>query len=539
MGSFTTNGITSLDLIAAKGVLERLPTLGSWLFVGITIFYISLAIYRLYFHPLATFPGPPLMAATGIPWLVQSYITGTFMWRVRELHEKYGKVVRIAPNRLAVDGSVGWSDIYAHRPGASEFSKFPGFFGPDGHKTIVGAMNKEDHRRYRRALAHAFSETVMHEQEPLITYYVDLFIRRLSDESRNGASFDLLNWLNFVTFDVVGDLSFAHSFNSLENRTGHPWIENMTTGVLGGAYNRLLDEVPLALPAVFLHIRSAVKAFWDNRAYAEEKAKARISKGTDDEVTNMIGSDGKPVVRKDFIGYMLRENKDNQALTEQEIIRNAEVLMTAGSETTATCLSALAYLLSIPENRDWLDHVTNEVRGYFKREADVTLRSVSPKALPVLHACIEESLRYHPPASETTPRVSPGALVDGRYVAKGSVVQIYQLATYRNPDNFLECDQFRPQRFLPPTHPLYERRFANDNMASFRPFAYGSRDCIGKNLSYSEMRLIMARTLLRFDLMGIDPVSKDFLTSQRAFSVWVKPPLMIKLRERTELELKS
>lgn len=151
----------------------------------------------------------------------ESYITGTFTWNVRKLHEKYGKIVRISPNRLAVDGSVGWSDIYS-RSGGSEFSKYPGFFGPNGDLTIVGAMTKESHRRYRRALAHAFSETVMHEQEPLITYYVDLFIRRLSDASRDGASFNMVNWLNYVTFDIVGDLSFAHSFNSLENRKGHP-----------------------------------------------------------------------------------------------------------------------------------------------------------------------------------------------------------------------------------------------------------------------------------------------------------------------------
>ncbi|EHA47700.1 isotrichodermin C-15 hydroxylase [Pyricularia oryzae 70-15] len=538
MGSIAKEPLSSLDLLAAKGVLERLPTLGNWLLVGTIVYYVGLAIYRLHFHPLAKFPGPTLSAVSGIPWLWESYITGTFTWNVRKLHEKYGKIVRISPNRLAVDGSVGWSDIYS-RSGGSEFSKYPGFFGPNGDLTIVGAMTKESHRRYRRALAHAFSETVMHEQEPLITYYVDLFIRRLSDASRDGASFNMVNWLNYVTFDIVGDLSFAHSFNSLENRKGHPWIENMTTGILGGAYNRFLVEFPLAFPAVFFHIRKAVNAFWTNRAYADEKSRARIAKGSADEVTDMVGSDGKPVVRKDFIGYMLRENKDKEALTEVEIVRNAETLMNAGSETTATCLAALTYLLSLPENRDWLNHVTNEVRNYFKREADVTLRSVNPKALPILNACIEESLRYHPPASETTPRVSPGALVNGHYIAKGCVVQIYQLATHHNPENFLECDSFRPQRFLPPTHPLYERRFANDNMASFRPFAYGSRDCIGKNLAYSEMRLVMARTLLRFDFVGVDPVSKDFLTSQRAFTVWVKPSLWVKFKERTDLELKA
>lgn len=37
MGSIAKEPLSSLDLLAAKGVLERLPTLGNWLLVGVSI----------------------------------------------------------------------------------------------------------------------------------------------------------------------------------------------------------------------------------------------------------------------------------------------------------------------------------------------------------------------------------------------------------------------------------------------------------------------------------------------------------------------
>ncbi|TLD11271.1 hypothetical protein PgNI_05363 [Pyricularia grisea] len=541
MGSFNLD-VTSLNGIAAKGLVTRLSGLGSVLLGGVVVYYIGLAVYRLYFHPLAKFPGPPLLAISSVPFLFQNYMQGNFAPSVGALHAKYGKIVRIAPDRLAVEGSIGWTDVYGHRPGGNEteFRKVKGFYGPPQDNHIIATLTREDHRRQRRALGHAFSDTAMHEQEPLITYYVDLLIRRMSEEVRSGAPSDFLKWFNYVSFDIIGDLSFAASFKSLETRKAHPWITNMFEGIKGNSYNRFIRSTsPLLLPLATFALKGATKAYWENRKYADVTAKARIEKGADDDKTDMIGTDGKPVVRRDFISYMMRENRDKQALSEAEIIRNASILVTAGSETTATCMSVLAYLFSLPENRKWLDAAVAEIRGHFKREADVQLSTVGANVLPILHACIEEALRIHPPVPETPPRTSPGAVVGGEYIPKGTIIGVYQLATYHNPENFLEADKFRPQRFLSPSHPLYEPQFAKDNTAVFKPFSYGPRDCIGKNLAYTEMRLILSRILLRFDIVNLEPVSKDWFQRQRAFVVWEKGPMVLRLKERTDLELKA
>jgi hypothetical protein len=58
--------------------------------VGI-LYQSSLAIYRLFLHPLSKFPGPRLAAATY--WYEFYYDVskqGVYLWKIKELHKKYG-----------------------------------------------------------------------------------------------------------------------------------------------------------------------------------------------------------------------------------------------------------------------------------------------------------------------------------------------------------------------------------------------------------------------------------------------------------------
>lgn len=171
-------------------------------------------VYRLWFHPLATFPGPKGNGASYFPFLYSDKIQGTFFFKVKGLHDKYGPIVRVAPNRLSVAPEIAWRDIYARRnPGQAEFGKDPDFFT---NQQSIAAADRDSHRRQRRLLSHAFSDTALHAQEVHIKRYTDVFIERLQVLAETGTPVDLVKWFNYITFDVIGDLTLGSSFDCLE-----------------------------------------------------------------------------------------------------------------------------------------------------------------------------------------------------------------------------------------------------------------------------------------------------------------------------------
>lgn len=59
-------------------------------------YLISLASHRLYFHPLAKFPGPKLAAlSTYYEMYYEVMKRGQFTFHIRELHDRYGKIYSV------------------------------------------------------------------------------------------------------------------------------------------------------------------------------------------------------------------------------------------------------------------------------------------------------------------------------------------------------------------------------------------------------------------------------------------------------------
>jgi hypothetical protein len=97
---------------------------------SLLIYCSGFIIYNLYFHPLCKFPGPLSFAATDIPY-ADGYIRGTTPMTMKKLHDTYGLVVRVAPNRLSFNDGAAFKDIYGHRQGKLNMQKDMTFYaGP-------------------------------------------------------------------------------------------------------------------------------------------------------------------------------------------------------------------------------------------------------------------------------------------------------------------------------------------------------------------------------------------------------------------------
>jgi len=127
--------------------------------------------------------------------------------------------------------------------------------------------------------------------------------------------------------------------------------------------------------------------------------------------------------RKDFISYIMKT--DGTGLSDDEMERNASTLVVAGSETTATTLSAAIYfLLKRPKK---CARFTEEIRSAFKGgDEEITLQACA--ALPYLQACIEEALRLFPAVPIGAPRqvTEGGRYIENIYLPEKVILDLLQ-----------------------------------------------------------------------------------------------------------------
>lgn len=368
------------------------------------VYLIGKAVYNVYFHPLAAFPGPKSFAAARIGH-VRSLLHGQLHQKVKALHDEYGEIVRIAPDELSFTTAQAWRDIYGHRQGHKGLQKDPVFYGlpPEGVHHIVSTPSDADHSRMRRLLAHAFSEKALREQETLITSYIDTLIDKLRQQNlgSEGGKVDLVKWYNFTTFDIIGDLAFGESFHCLEHEGYHSWVSTIFKSIKFLAYLQVARRFPPLTEAISLFLPRNLR---EQRIKRMEYNKDQVDKRLEL---------GKDVDRPDFMSYILRHN-DEKGMSRLEMQSCAAVLTTAGSETTATLLSGVTFYLL--RNPDAYKKLVDEVRMTFKAEDEINNNAVAQ--LPYLNAVLEEGFRMYPPVPSAVPRVTPpeGDEICGRWI---------------------------------------------------------------------------------------------------------------------------
>ncbi|RDW82598.1 hypothetical protein BP6252_03710 [Coleophoma cylindrospora] len=475
----------------------------AWLF-GLILFYLTTkAFYNVALHPLRSYPGPKLWAASHIPWAYY-HVTGDIYLELERLHRKYGPVVRVAPNNLSYTDPDAWNDIYTLGADKQELPKASLFRSDSKDAGIIGST-WNNHQRIRGSFKNAFSTQAMKEQEPRIISLVNLYIQRLHEHAIQGPV-DLQAFYVYATFDIMGDLAFGESFGCLEGMKYHRWINvinDMPQAIVAISMLNLFP--PLNKLVSYLVPKSTLETGRWHRDFAVDKVNRRIA---------------QKEPRSDFMTYAIANRDTPRGPTMRELEVTAGTLVIAGSETSASLLGGLTFHLL--KNPDKLANLTAEIRSSFSSESDINMTSVN--SLKYALAVVDEAMRIFPPVPGTLYRVTNagGNMIAGRYVPPNTDVGVAHWATYHSPDNFKDPYKFVPERWL--GDPAY----ANDNRHALQPFQVGPRNCIGRNLAYAEIKVILARTLWNFD-MQLCEESEKWTEGLKSYFIWVKRPLMVKL----------
>ena len=337
-----------------------------------------------------------------------------------------------------------------------------------GAYSIINAP-QHHHARLRRAIAPAFSQKALKEQEHMLQNYVDQLMFRLKETCGEGPQ-DLMSWYNYCTFDMMGDMSFGEPFGCLRDGQNHAWVDLIFSSIKSYPWYQLFLYYQLMPIAAYFTPKKLADAKRDADANASAKVDYRVGMKTS--------------LRKDFMSYILPEENGQQGfeINLDEIKETAAILIIAGSETTATILSGVTYFML--KHPVVYKRAVAEVRNAFQDYRDITM--VTTNSMRYLQAVVQETFRIYPPSPLTFPRKvpKPGEQLLGQWVPSGTTVGVPQFAANRNPNNFYLPDDFLPERWLKASEQvdgdIPAREFANDRAEVLQPFSTGPRNCIGK-----------------------------------------------------------
>ncbi|KAI4665836.1 uncharacterized protein J4E78_003301 [Alternaria triticimaculans] len=408
------------------------------------------------------FPGPKFSAFTRLPYLT-AIVIGELPRHVAQLHAQYGEVVRLSPDELSFTNPKAWRDIYGYGSKEGPGSAPPKNWNrrgssPDGANSLVAEQDNAEHARIRKIFSPAFSDRALVQQSPLFIKYADQLVRNLR-ESVQANAVDLVRMYNFTTFDVMADLTFGESLHLLDNAEYNTWIQVIFRSIKGGTLMSIFFYYPLAKFILFTLLGKTIATFRrEHHNYTVERVTKRLEKGRVSEGVDLW----------DLV--LQQEDKGKPGLTRPVMDMNGELFMLAGTETTATLLSGLTYLLLV--HSESMAKLVEEIRTAFNSSDDITSH----------------------------------------------------LAMYSSPNNFRLPESFIPERWLG------DPRFTSDERSALQPFHVGPRDCLGKNMALHEMRLIMSKVLFNFDLELL-PECRNWIADQKIYSLWEKTPLMVKIKD--------
>ncbi|OAD75767.1 cytochrome P450 CYP5313 [Phycomyces blakesleeanus NRRL 1555(-)] len=429
----------------------------------------GLKIQSAFFSPLGDIPGP----------FSKRFFEGSYFSKKkpgkRDYHNKYGHLVRIGPSKI----SVSDKDIIKQIMVTEDFEKssiYSKMKGKDEWNTF-NMIDKDTHKQRRRLVSSAFSIKYIKSLEPLFESVTESFVKRINldtERTKEGDEFgviDIWQLLRCLTLDVIGETAFGGTFNMLENddHAVSRAIVKLTRGVEFVFYTSPLAD-------------KFVSNIISERTHSKEK-------------------------RNDILQILVdtqhaKNTKDR--MNSRQIASETGLFLIAGSETTSNTIGFA--LIEMCRNTDVLTELYAEIDKVDLDEGRILFHQEQIKNLPYLNAVIKETMRLNHVASMGLERMVTHDIIikENIVVPKGTHVRCCLHVAQIHPDYWPEPLTFNPNRWLKNADP-------EPCTDAFFPFSLGSRNCIGKDFSMNEMRLVLATLIKNYE---IKPISEQMKASE-------------------------
>ncbi|KAL4748424.1 hypothetical protein BDW72DRAFT_214810 [Aspergillus terricola var. indicus] len=477
-----------------------------WLvLLGLSIFLLARAVYRLYFHPLSHIPGPRLAAISSLyEFYYDVCHSGRFLFQIEEMHRKYGPIVRVNPVEVHISDPEFYEEIYA--PSSRRREKDPRWTPSFSvRESMITTVNHEHHRFRRAILNNFFSRRSVMELTPMIEERIEALMQRFNEFYNDQTVVQLDDAFAALTADIITYYCYGKIWGFLENKTFRSDIRAVATEVTGQFHiNRffpflapIMRKMPDWIGRLLLPGKTAMFDF--QKSVVNEAVHSLQGRHDEKKNRTMYHSLMDP--------SLPLEERSTQRLEEETLI-----VLGAGTETTGRTLTIAAYHLA--QNPSILHQLREEIKQVLPTTTS-TCTLPELERLPYLVATVNEALRIASPVVSRLPRVAPDeALMYKDYtIPPGTPMSSSSLLIHRNSTIFPDPEKFDPDRWLRNNGKTTTGQRLDRYLV---PFTKGSRACLGMSLAYAELYMALAYFVRRvdFELCNTGPediaICRDF-----------------------------
>ncbi|TVY28782.1 Cyrochrome P450 monooxygenase [Lachnellula hyalina] len=453
----------------------------------VVVWCIQTAVYRLYFSPIAHFPGPKLAAFTlWYEFYYDAWLGGQYVFKIHRLHAQYGPIIRINPYELHIDTPEFYDELYAGSSKKRDKYRWHNKWAAND-SSAWGSIDHDIHRMRRGVINLFFSKASVRRLQPVIQERVDQLLSRIKGFKVSGKRLTISLAYVALSSDVIADYSFGRRPQRLEQEDFDPaYAQAMHEQAATMHFNnqiywpfQLLTSLPhwLALaiaPNISLYIDFVLDC---------AKSIEAIKNGSCDLSTKT----SHPTLFQE----LLEGDVPDSEKSIDRLVQEAQVVVSAGTETTAWCLSVITFY--ILTNPTILERLRVELEEAIP-DPDKPVPVENIEQLPYLTACIQEGLRLSYGLSTRLPRVSPVDVMvfnDGKkdwHIPPGTPTSMTSYLIHHNESIFPKSHEYIPQRWI--DDPRLDKYLIS--------FSKGTRQCAGINLAYAELYTTLANIFRRY-----------------------------------------
>jgi cytochrome P450 len=311
--------------------------------------------------------------------------------------------------------------------------------------SFFATRDREEHRHIRGRVSGTYSMSAILAMEDLISEVMDLNLTTLTRAARGMKPIRLDQFVNYFTFDVVGQLAMGGPIGFLEQERD---VDGIIQSIHDGFYMMSnMGTVPGQMYWMNNRVaRYLVQKFGGARLNSFEVFLTWLDKRIDERMRDGLGNR-----RFDMLQYFINgKNPSGEPVTKGEVMIEGVNILGAGADTTA--ISILAVLGDLLQKPDAFKRLREELDDAHERLNVSSLPFRELEKLPYLSTVVRESIRLHPSITYQLPRLPPpgGMQICGYHIPPSVFCGISPAAMNRSNTLFGDnACEWIPERWLP------------------------------------------------------------------------------------------